>query len=248
MWHKAAVVVVGCSVATSLTVGGAAASTEPPASTEPETAVDDDQAAAEGALLTLADFPDGWTETPAEDLTDLAVESRRRIAECAGGEGDSLLDLGGALAESGNFRGPDDEVVEESVAIVDLAVAEDLMARFSAPGVDDCFADAMQDSVEALVATPPDPEQAFPEDAVVGKVTASPLEVAPGGDELTAYRIVVPIATQGLTIDIVLDAVLIRSGRSVAGLSFQSVLSPFPTEEIDRYVALAVERLPSRVS
>jgi hypothetical protein len=240
-----ALVMAGCSTVLTLGAGVVTASSEPPPSTEPLTSVPDaDQAAAEAALLTLDDFPPGWTEEP-EELNQLAIESRRRIAECAGGDGESLLDLGGALAATGSFRGPDDEAVEESVAVVELAVAEDLMSRLGAPGVETCFADSTQEWIEAFIANPPDPSEAFPPDAVAGKVTATPLQLTPAGDELVAYRIVVPITTQGLTIDIVVDAVAVRSGRSIAGLSFQSVLAPFPAADIDRYVGLAVERLPS---
>ena len=245
MRRTAAVLAIGTCVALAIGAGTAAAST-PPTSSGTTEVEGPDQEAAEAALLTLADFPAGWTEEPEEDGNDLGAESRRRVTECVGGEGEELLDLGGALAESGNFRGPDNEVVEESVAVVDEAVAEDFMARFGAAGVEECFADSMQQTMDEFVSDPPDPSATFPPDATIGTVTAERLEVAPAGDELVAYRIVIPLSTQGITVDIVLDAVLVRSGRAVAAVSFQSVVSPFPSEDVEHYVDLAVERLPSK--
>jgi hypothetical protein len=244
MRRMAAALVLGWCATTVVIAGAAAAAEDPPGSSVPETTESDEQAAAEESLLTLEDFPAGWTETPDPGLTALAVESRRRIAECVGVDGDSLLDLGGALAESGTFRGPNEQAVEESVAIVDEALAEDVMARLGAAGVDVCFAEAMQQTVDAMVTNPSDPSESFPADTEVGKVTVDPLAIAPAGDELVAYRITVPLTIHGTSVDLTLDAVAVRSGSSIAGLSFQSVLEPFPTEVIERYVSIAVERLP----
>jgi hypothetical protein len=228
------------------THGAAAATTEPPpGSSEPPTTEHPDQPAAEAALLTIDDFPAGWTEVPDAERTPLAIESQRRIAGCAGGEGERLLDLGGALAESGNFTGADNQVVEESVAIVEETVAEDTFAGFTEPGVGDCFADAMQQTIDAMVTTASDPSESFPADTELGKVTVEPLEVPAVGDEIAGYRITVPLTTQGISFEIILDAILIRSGEALAGLSFQSAPEPFPTEDIVHYVELAAERLPA---
>jgi hypothetical protein len=244
---RAAAVTIGAVILLGLAVHGAASATTepPPATDEPSTTVHPDQPAAEAALLTIDDFPAGWTEVPDDERTALAIESQRRIAACAGGEGDRLLDLGGALAESGNFTGPDNQVVEESVAIVDVAVAEDMFARFTAPDVGDCFANAMQQTLDAMITSPSDPAESFPADTALGKVTAEPIEVPAAGDESAGYRITVPLTTQGVNYDIILDAVIIRHGGALAGVSFQSALEPFPTDDIDNYVELAAERLPA---
>jgi hypothetical protein len=243
--HRAVVAIAALVVAAAIGTE-AGASTAPPDSTEPATTVHADQPAADAALITLDDFPAGWTETPEEELTGLAIESRRRITECVGGEGDSMLDLGGALAESGTFRGPDGQSVEESVAIVDPSVAEDLMARFTAPDVADCFEAAMQQTLDAMVNNPSDPSESFPADTTLGKATVAPHPAVPAtaADEIAGYRITVPLTTQGFDLDLTLDAIAIRAGGSVAGLSFQSVLGPFPLEEIERLVGIAADRLP----
>jgi hypothetical protein len=224
----------------------AGATTEPPPGpSAPPSTVHPDQLAAEAALLTIDDFPAGWTEVPDAEETPLAVESQRRIAACAGGEGDELLDLGGALAETGNFIGPDDQVVEQSVAIVEEALAEDTFAGFTDPAVGDCFADAMQQTVDAMITGPSAPSESFPADTTLGKVTVEPLEVPAAGDESAGYRVIIPLTAQGFSFEIVLDAIVIRSGGALAGISFQSAPEPFPTEDVVHYVELAAERLPS---
>ena len=76
-------------------------------------------------------------------------------------------------------------------------------------------------------------------------MTAEPIDVPAAGDESAGYRIIVPLTTQGINYEIILDAVVIRSGGALAGVSFQSALEPFPTEDIDHYVELAAERLPA---
>jgi hypothetical protein len=239
------VAIVGLVAAVAVGTG-AGASTSPPGSSEPPTTVHADQSAAEAALLTIDDLPAGWTGTPEEAPSALAIESRRRITECIGGDGDSMLDLGGALAESDTFRGPDGEAVEESVAIVDPSVAEDLMSRFTMPDVAECFEAAMQQTLDDMVNDPSDPSESFPADTSLGKATVERLPDVPAiaADEIAGYRISVPLSTQGFDFDLTLDAIAIRTGGSVAGLSFQSVLGPFPTEEIERLVGIAAERLP----
>jgi hypothetical protein len=214
--------------------------TEPSASA---TTVSEDQAAAEAALLVLSDFPTGWTEEAEPEPTEQELAYQATIAECAGGEG-NLLDLGGHLASSPDFAGPDEQRVEESVTIVEPAVAEDFMARFSAPGVEECFGDAVRTFVAENFSNQDDPSQTLPGDVTIGEVTIGEVLVEPAGDDLVAYRITVPMTVTGVSLEAVVDIVAVRSGGSVAGLTFQSLFEPFPAEDVERYIGLAVERLP----
>ena len=109
--------------------------TTPP--TEPATTVaSEEQAAAEAALLVLSDFPTGWTEEAEEEPTDAGARLPGDDRRVCRRHRDNLLDLGGPRAQTPDFVGPDEQRVEQSVTIVDPAVAEDFMARFAAPGVD----------------------------------------------------------------------------------------------------------------
>ena len=75
-------------------------------------------------------------------------------------------------------------------------------------------------------------------------MTIEPLDLAPAGDELAGYRITLALTVSGVTVDAFVDVVIVRSGGSVAGFTFQSVFDPFPAAEVEHYIDLAVDRLP----
>ncbi len=238
----AVLTVVGAGLAW-LTGGQAVTRATAPPSEPATTVASKEQAAAEAALLVLADFPAGWTEEADDALTDEELAYQAEVAACADGTGDNLLDLGGPRAKTPDFVGPDNQRVEQSVTIVDVAVAEDLMARFVAPGVDACFLDSVVEfTAEQYGST--DPSQSTPEGVTVGDVTIEPLRLAPAGDELAGYRITLALTVSGATVDAFVDVVIVRSGGSVAGFTFQSIFDPFPPAEIEHYIDLAIERLP----
>jgi hypothetical protein len=225
-------------------IGGVAVATAPPTEpSAPATTFSEEQAAAEAALLVLSDFPTGWTEEAELEPTEQELAYQATIAECAGGEG-NLLELGGPRAQSPDFVGPDEQRVEESVTIVDPSVAEDFIARFSAPGVEECFGEAVRTFVAENFASQEDPSQTLPGDVTIGEVTIEEVLIEPAGDEVVAYRVTLPMTVTGVSLDAFVDIVAVRSGGSVAGLTFQSLFEPFPAEDVGHYVGLAVERLP----
>ena len=83
----------------------------------------------------------------------------------------------------------------------------------------------------------------FESGMTLGDVTVARLNVSEVGDEAVAYRVTVPVLSGEWTVNLYADLVLVRSGRTVVGLAFQSELSPFFFEDTERYVALAAERL-----
>jgi hypothetical protein len=212
-------------------------STESPPSSRPPTSsidVDADQAAAEAALLVLADFPSGWSEIPESD-TEAQQNVQAQIAECAGAEEPRAVDFGGASVETGTFTSPSDESVEHTVGVAGSASeAEERMAGLAAPDFATCVHGVYENYFE---------DQPLPEDATVGELTVARLNVSPVGDETIAYRVTVPVDLGSSTVEVYADVVAVRSGRAVAGLAFGSELAPFPTEDVERYVALAAERL-----
>jgi hypothetical protein len=222
--------------------GGSALATAMPLPTEPATTVEG-QAEATSALLVLADFPTGWAEEIEEQPTDQELAYQAQVAECAGGSG-NLFDLGGPRAQTHDFIGPDDQRVEQSVTIVDPAIAEDFIARFSAPGVDTCIRDAARAFVAESFESPADPSESRPGAVQIGDVTIGDVLLPPAGDELVAYRVTVPLTVSGVDVDVFVDVVVVRSGGSLSGFTFQSVFEPFPADEVEHYIAVAVERLP----
>lgn len=225
-------------------IAGVAVATAPPTEPDaPATSVSAEQAAAEAALLVLSDFPVGWTAEPEEEPTEQELAYQATVAECVGGT-DNLLELGGPRARTPDFAGPDEQRVEESVTVVDPAIAEDFLARFSAPGVEACFGDAVRTFVAENFTSGADPSQTLPGEVTIGEVTIEVLALPPAGDEVVAYRVTIPMTVSGLSLEAFVDIVAVRSGGSIAGLTFQSLFEPFPAEDVEHYIDLAVERLP----
>ena len=218
-----------------------------PALTEPTSSIDSaaDQAALEAALLVLADFPAGWSEIPLADLTDAQREPQRRNAACVGVKSPRVVDFGGAVAETGDFTNSSGEAVSETAGMASsIGEAEQRMARIAGPDVAECFRGVTRDALQGQLEDPPTPAQAFPEGTTLLDVTVTPLNVSPAGDEVVAYRVTVSLMLDaGTTVDLYLDLVAVRSGRAIAGLEFQSELTPFDIEDAERYIALAAERL-----
>jgi hypothetical protein len=237
--------VVGAGLASL--VGGARAvamaTTVPP--TEPiGTVASEEQAAAEATLLVLTDFPEGWSEEVEAEPTEQELAYREAVANCAGGTGTDLLDLGGVHAQTGDFVGPADQSVEQSVEIVDPAVAEDFMQRFGDPEVEACFGEAIRTFVIENLENPPESSDSLPAGIIVGEITLEPLELAPVGDEAIGYRVTVPLTVSGVAVDSYIDIVAVRVGGSLAGITFQSVFEPFPDEERENVLTVAAGRLP----
>ena len=236
----AALVVVGVAFVTHPSV---ATATTPP--TEPAgTVAGEGQAEAKAGLLVLSDFPTGWTEVVEEAPTEQERSYQAQIAACAGGTGDNLLDLGGPKAQTPDFVGPDEQRVEQSVTIVEAEVAEDLMMRLGAPGVDTCFQDAVVEFTTERFGRADDPSTSTPNDVIVGDVTIGEVLLAPAGDELVAYRVTLPLTVSDFDVEAFVDFVVVRSGGSLAGFTFQSVFEPVPADEVDHYIDVAVSRLP----
>ena len=212
-----------------------------------ETTVDrpgfeEDKAAAQSALLTLADFPSGWSEVPVEDETDEGANSE--FAACVGSD-EGLIDVGGAKASTGDFSGPDGNVtISEGVGIaqtVDEAAAQ--LTALEEPGVTACLQDAFRDLVSDRIKDP-STFGGTPEDYSVGEVTLGRLNVTPVGDQVVAFRVSVEIKSEEVSVNLFLDNVYARMGRSIVFLQFESALDPYAAEDVDQIVSLAVSRLP----
>ncbi len=209
---------------------------------EPEAPVQDvaaDAAAAEAALLTLSDFPAGWSEVPDEEDTS-NQKLLDRVYECLGPDAVEMFNSE-TEARTGNFTDPDDESsVNQTVALAPtLESAEAYIAGASASGVAECLTTVYREEIPALLSG-----EGMPADVEVGEITVGALNVGEIGQGTFAYRITAPVSSQGFTVDIVTDFVAVRAGRSVSGLNFQSTFDPTPIERITEYTTLAASRLP----
>jgi len=207
------------------------ASTEAPAQD-----VDADLAAAQAAVLTVADLPEGWTDTPAE--ADVASDLDARLAECVGVDSVTSSD---ASAASGTFASSDGSlVVNQRVGVQATEQnARLVVASLTNPEVPGCVAAAYTELGAAALSV-----GAVVEGAEIGEVTASRLAVGAAGDATQAIRVVIPVTTGGAASLLTVDHVFTRSGRSLASLSFEARLEATAVETIDEITAAAASRLP----
>jgi len=216
---------------TDATTEDTTASTEAPAQD-----VAADLGAAQAALLTLVDFPEGWTDTSVE--ADVASDLDARLAECVGVDGVTSSD---ASAASGTFASSDGSlVVNQRVGV--RATEQDarlIIASLTNPGVPGCVAAAYTELGAAALNV-----GAVVEGAEIGDINASRLAVGAAGDATQAIRVVIPVTTSGVASLLTVDHVFARTGRSLASLSFEARLEATTVETIDEITAAAASRLP----
>ena len=216
---------------TDATTEDTAASTDAPAQD-----VGADLTAAEVALLTLADLPEGWTDTPVE--ADAASDLDARLAECVGVDSVTSPD---ASAASGVFASTDGSlVVTQRVGV--QATEQDarlIIASLTNPDVPGCVAAAYTELGAAALSV-----GAVADGAEIGGVTTSRLPVGAAGDATQAIRVVIPVTSSGTAAQLTVDHVFARSGRSLASLTFEARVEATAVETIDGITAAAASRLP----
>jgi hypothetical protein len=209
------------------------------ATSEPDLPAQDveaDTAAAEAALLTVADLPEGWTEVAGD--TDAAATLDSRLAECVGADGITAAD---ATASSARLVAPEGNlaVTEDIGARADEGEARLFVALFAEPGVPACLeATYGEFAADVLGATVAD-------GAEFGAPTAERLAVGSAGDATQAIRVVVPVTGDPSVTAVTVDHVVVRAGRALASLTFENRTEATPVETIDEFTALAAERLIS---
>ncbi len=182
-----------------------------------------DTAAAAAALLTLADFPEGWTEAPSAGTTEIAD----RLAECLGVDS---LTSNAASAASADFSSPDGAlVVSQSIGVTPTEQdARFVLAGLTNPDVPECLAAAYNELGEGTT---------------LGEATASRLAVGAAGDATQAIRVEFPTADGASTITV--DHVVSRSGRSISVLTFEGRAEATAVETIDSITEPTASRLPA---
>lgn len=205
----------------------------------PEAAAQDleaDTAAAEAALLTVADLPEGWTGAAAGDAV---APLNARLAECVGVDGDEIS-AADATAAAGPFASPaGDASIRQHVGVLATeAEARTVVAFTVEPGVLVCFEQAYTElAADALVG-------AAAEGSTFGAPSVTRLQVVPAGDATQAIRVTVPVTGDPAVTQVTVDHVIVRSGRSLATITFANSTEVTPVESIDAVIAVAAERLP----
>lgn len=209
-----------------------------PETSEPEEAGQDvaaDTASAEAALLTVTDLPEGWTETPREEDAS-ALDAR--LAECVGIDGDSIT-AADATAQGALFTAPNGALLlTQDIGVVATERDARTVVAFTAePSVPSCFAEAYAELAADVFAG------TLAEGAELGTPTATRLQVGSAGDATQAVRVVVPVTGDPAVVEITIDHVVVRSGRALAGLTFENRAEATPVETIDAVTTAVATRL-----
>lgn len=241
-----ATILIGCGGNGGDGTASDAGTATPPDSRTEEPGTDSAAArtAAESALLTLDDFPTGWTERPPEEDQGPDIELP---AEC-----DVLSeeeDFPGTLgdADSDEFHGPNDEEVTSSTTVfVDTESAEHVL-RFLDDFVNNCR-EPFQDAMEGYLKQVASDEGPIEFDGF--EVNIDRLSFPDHGDEQLALRISVNAESSEFPfpIEVYLDVIGFRLGRTTGGITFTSVSNTPDAGEEQRLLDLIEERLAAALS
>jgi hypothetical protein len=195
-----------------------------------------DQQAATASLLQLSDFPSGWSEDPVVGKTEEEESANRQIAHCAGVESTSIIDFGGAIARSGTFTSSSQDRVADVVSVAPSPdAASQRLAVIDSADVASCMNEVYTSVLEDTLGE---------QNLTLGELKVARLNVGPAGDETVAYRITVPVESKGTPAgELYVDLVAVRVGRGVSGLNFQAQYSPFRSDDTDRYIGIAANRM-----
>jgi hypothetical protein len=184
---------------------------------------------AKAMLLERSDFPSGWAATRAKK-NSVQAES------C--GEIDDLEDRFRLLAdvESPTFSQAKVTRVQSGAAILKNERRAGKAMSFAA-GVfksrkaHRCFSDALAEGAEGVVS--------------LGELSIRRRSFPRAAERSSAWRLVVPFETRGLSGRLYLDFVFMQDGQAVAFVFFSNVFEPFPKEDERRLVELVAGRMES---
>lgn len=208
-----------------------------------------DQHLATSALLTVADFPSGWS-TSKDDNSGDSEKLDAAVAKCAGIP-QGLLgspDATGGDADSPDFNSPDDTdaSVSETVIIDQSSKIDQGFAALRSPKLPGCFDKLLGPYLEVEIAKDPSEKG-----LKVGDVTAGDLSFPAIGQDTIAKSYTVAVTADGDSATAYLSEVYVRHDNAVAELSFQDVFSPFDTDtakSIARKAYIKLTALPDTVS
>jgi hypothetical protein len=208
-----------------------------------------DRAAAERTVLTLADFPPGWSGEPdtPNDRTPEQEAARERFATCLGVD-PSFIGGGaraGAKADSDDFEDDDNNQVQNSVTMVfsrDRGVQQ--LATFRKPEAPGCFEAFVNTAIQQSVANPR-PGQTARQGVSFGQARVEVLSVAGLNTDSVGYRARMPVTVQNQTLDALFDIVLSLKGRAGITTIFISIGRPFPAELATSLTNKVIERAPA---
>jgi hypothetical protein len=192
---------------------------------EPTPDTTEDKRIAEESVLTLDDFPSGWTA---------ADDTSSSPAQC-----DAVKDAkaaASARANSPEFASGETTQVTNSVYMfADESAAEEAFSGLSSKDTRLCFGRTVSEGV------------ADQGEVEVGDAKTAELSVDPLGDERSASRITLPLSAEGVDVDLVIDLVFVRIGRAVSLNLFVDTFTAFDEDLRGDLTASSVKRLTAEL-
>lgn len=202
-----------------------------------------DETAAADALLTLDDFPDGWTSKPRDDSTPEAPDLELAFAEC--------LDVDPALLADAEVKAKSDTFIDanaEVEASVSMQPTEDKadkgVAILEKEAVPACFEEALSGLMQRLV-DDPKPGAELPEGFEMGGLTVSDRDLPTFGEFSRALRAEVEVSATDINTTLYVDLLFIRVGRATTSMSFQDVGTPFDEDLEVELATTFTSKLPT---
>jgi hypothetical protein len=194
--------------------------------------ISDDRAEelATSMLLRLSDFPTGWRAQPASDEEG-----------CAGIE--EVTEKFDALgkAESDDFvQGEATQAGSQAALFGDEKAAMDVLNYVEETIQSEEFRDCINDYLR---------EQAD-EDVTFDEVQVGQVSFPSFGDRSSAWQVVIPAKSEGLSLTVYLDAVYIAQSSAVSALLFLDFLTPFDEQlrtDLARTVARRMDEAVSEI-
>lgn len=203
-----------------------------------------DRELASGALLQLSDLPTGWEATPADDDDDEddSEAFAEQFAECTGIDEEDWFgaqdDDESASVDSPDFENADDQTVAHTVSVAeDAAQAERGFGVLQLDATPGCLTEAFGEMIRE--AAEEDPQ----EDFSIGEITVNELSFPALAQRTAAFRATVPVAAQGVEVELYLDMIFIQAGRMTSVLMTQGVFEPFDPALAEQLATTAAERL-----
>ena len=199
-----------------------------------------DQELADSAVLTLDDMPSGWEVSPEDENADEQQdELNQAFADCLDIDV-SEIDSDNPSAESA-FGNTDDEEITSDVEVADSAgEVKEYLDRFRHPDGQQCYRDVISDAFAKSML-------AEGEDLELGDITFNEVSFEDLGDDSIAFRLTVPVSSQGFEVELFVDVVAVAEGRVGVTTTFQSLFTPFDPEEALRLTEIVLDRIPADV-
>lgn len=238
-----AVLLAGCATKTvTVTTGTKTGAVEtgttstpatPPTQTPSQLAAD--RALARRSLLRLGDFPAGWTEgspVPTKGPDENTVE----LAKCLHTSTEVIEEKSPVEVESPRFGYATAKIFNKIAVEGSEAIAKEQFGLFAEPQMPACLSKVFSAAL-AHEST---------KGVTAGTPVVSRMSFPPYADQSTAFRVQLPVTSKQLHVSLYLDVVIVRSGRTLAEITFQGSILPVATTTEEHLTEITADRMEGK--